>query len=91
MMHHPSLLLDTLYVGGGVDYGIGGDNRQYEVIIPAGTTCSSIEIPIKDDKISEPDEEFTIKIMKESLPFGITLGGNTMTNVKIIDNDSEFR
>ena len=90
MMHHSSLLLDTLYVGEGVDYGIGDDKRQYGVIIPAGTTCSSIEIPIKDDKISEPDEEFTIEIMEESLPFGIILGGNTMTNVKIIDNDSEF-
>ena len=90
MMHHSSLLLDTLYIGEGVDYGIGGDNRQYEVIIPAGTTCSSIEIPINNDMISEPDVEFTVQIMKESLPLGVMPSDNTMTDVKIIDDDSEF-
>ena len=40
--------------------------------------------------ISEPDEEFTVQIIKESLPFGVMPGYNTMTDVKIIDDDSEF-
>ena len=77
-------------IGEGVDYGEVGDNRQYEVIFPAGTDCSSIDIPIVDDKFSESDEKFTVEVMEESLPFGIELGENTATDVTIIDNDSEF-
>ena len=77
-------------IGEGVDHGTRGDNRKYEAILPAGTNCSLIEIPIKDDKISETNEEFTVKIMEESLPFGVKLGDNAMANVKITDNDSEF-
>ena len=73
-----------------MDYGVDKDERQYEVIFPAGTNCSSIDIPITDDKLSEVDEEFTIRIIEESLPFGVKLGNNTAQDVKIIDNDSEF-
>ena len=73
-----------------MDHGEQNDEGEYEVIFPAGTDCSSIEIPIIDDDFSEQDEEFTIEIMEESLPFGIHLGENTATDVKIIDNDSEF-
>ena len=42
--------------------------------------------------VSEMDEEFIIivKIMQELLPFDIKLSNNTMTDVKIIDNNSEF-
>ena len=40
--------------------------------------------------ISEPDEEFTVQIIKESLPLGFMPGYITMTDVKIIDDDSEF-
>ena len=77
-------------IGEGVDYGIRNDERRYEVIFPAGTNCSSIDIPIIDDKYSEDDEEFTVRIIEESLPFGTALGKNTATDVKIIDNDSEL-
>ena len=77
-------------IGEGVDYGKGDDNRQYEVIFPAGTDCSSIDIPIVDDKFSESDEKFTVEVMEESLPFGVELGENTTADVTIIDNDSEF-
>ena len=73
-----------------MDYAVGGENGPYKVIFPAGTTCASFEIPIKDDKISEPDEDFTVQIMKKSLPLGVMLGYNTVTDVKIIDDDSEF-
>ena len=73
-----------------MDYGGADDNRRYEVIFPAGTNCSSFIIPIIDDDYSEGDENFTIRIMEESLPFGIELGENTAQDVKIIDNDSEF-
>ena len=73
-----------------MDYGEENDKRQYEVIFPAGTDCSSFNISINDDKLSEGDEVFTVRIMEESLPFGIKLGNNTTQDVKIIDNDSEF-
>ena len=73
-----------------MDHGTIGDNRKYEVIFPAGTNCSLIEIPIKDDKISEMNKEFTVKIMEESLPFGVKVGDNAMANVTITDDDSEF-
>ena len=55
-----------------------------------GTNSSSIDIPIIDDLLFKQNKEFTIRIMEELLPFGITLGDNTMTDVEIIDNDSEF-
>ena len=77
-------------IGDGVDHGEENDKGQYEVEFPAGTECSSIKIPIIDDKLSEKDEVFTVRIIEESLPFGIKLGDNTTTDVKIIDNDSEF-
>ena len=73
-----------------MDYGEENDKRRYEVIFPAGTNCSSFNIPIIDDKLSEGNEVFTVRIMEESLPFGIELGDNTAQDVKIIDNDSEF-
>ena len=78
------------FIGEGVDYGEVRDGRQYEVIFPAGTDCSSIEIPIVDDKFSESDEKFTVRIIEESLPFGIELGDNTAADVLIIDNDSKL-
>ena len=85
-----SLHIVGCLIGDGVDHGVQNDKGHYEVIFPAGTDCSSIDIPISDDNLSEPDENFTVRIMKESLPFGIELGENTATDVMIIDNDSEF-
>ena len=78
------------FIGGGVDYGEIGNGGRYKVIFSTGTNSSSIDIPIIDDLLFEQNKEFTIRIMEELLPFGITLGDNTMTNVKIIDDDSEF-
>ena len=77
-------------IGEGVDHGTKGDNNKYEVIFPAGTNCSLIEIPIKDDKISEMNETFTVRIMEESLPFSVALGDKAMADVNITDNDSEL-
>ena len=72
-----------------MDYDAGGDGRRHEVIFPAGTNYSSFEISIINDGVSEQDESFNIKIVDESLPFGVTLGSNA-TDVMIIDSDSEF-
>ena len=85
-----SLHIVGCLVGDGVDHGIVNEKGEYEVIFPAGTECSSIDIPITDDKLSEGDEEFTVRIMNESLPHGIKLGNKTTADVTIIDNDSEF-
>ena len=77
------------FTGRGVDYG-EGNKTQYLVIFPAGINCSSFYIPIINDTCSEDDEEFSITIMKQSLPFGVELDNdNKVADVLIVDNDSE--
>ena len=78
-----------ILTGEGVDYG-EKNTTQYFVVFPAGAICSSVNISINDDEISEKDEEFTITIMKDSLQFDTKLGRNITSNVLIEDNDSEF-
>ena len=78
-----------IYIGEGVDYG-EENTTQYLVVFPAGAICSSVNISINDDEVSEKDEEFTITIMKDSLQFDTKLGRNITSNVLIEDNDSEF-
>ena len=56
---------------------------------PAGTSCSSFDIPIIDDIASEEDETFRVTIVDMSLPFGTRLGDNITADVVIEDNDSE--
>ena len=82
-------MLTTLFVGEGVDHS-SEDLEQYEATFPAGVTCLSFDIPIKDDEKSEGDEQFIITIMEESLPYGVILGENTTATATIIDNDSEL-
>ena len=89
MCNH-SLYIIGYFIGGGVDYGEVGIGGRYKVIFFAGTNSSSTEIPIIDDLLFEQNEEFTIRIMEDLLPFGIKLGENATTDVKIIDNDSEL-
>ena len=79
----------NLYLsGGGTDYGDNGTN-MYLATFPAGTNCTSFDIPVKDDNISEINETFNIAIVNVSLPFGVTLGNRRETKVIIIDNDSK--
>ena len=77
-----------LYFAGGIDYG-DNDTTQYIVTFPAGTSCSSFNIPIIDDLDSEDNETFSVTIVDMSLPFGTRLGDNITTEVVIEDNDSE--
>ena len=77
------------YLAGGLDYG-EIDTTQYIVTFPAGTSCSSFDIPIRNDTESEQDESFRITIMEISLPFGTKLGDNITADVVIEDNDSEL-
>ena len=77
------------FTGKGVDYG-EGNITQYLVTFPAGINCSSFHIPIINDTRSEGDEEFSIAIMKQSLPFGVELDNDSKAaDVLIVDNDSE--
>ena len=71
------------------DYG-EFDTTQYIVTFPAGTSCSSLNIPINDDRELEDDETFSVTIVDMSLPFGTRLGDNLTAEVVIEDNDSEL-
>ena len=65
------------------------DTTLYNVTFPAGTNCSSFDIPIINDTESEHNESFRITIMEMSLSFGTRLGDNITADVVIKDNDSE--
>ena len=69
--------------GGGVDY----DSGPYTVTIPAGDIRMSFNVPINDDNILEDDEDFTLTIMRGTLPDGITRGNPGSATVNILDND----
>ena len=64
---------------------------MYLATFPAGTNCTSIDIPITDDNISEGNETFNVAIVNVSLPFGVTLGDHRETEVIIVDNDSKWQ
>ena len=72
-------------IGGGVDYGSG--DTKLNITFPAGVTCSSFDVPIIDDELSESNETFDIAIVKESLPYGVVFGDTERTTVTIADND----
>ena len=76
------------YLSGAIDYG-DTDTTHYNVTFPAGTSCSSLDIPIIDDEDSEDDEIFRVTIVDMSLPFGTRLGDNITADVVIEDNDGE--
>ena len=84
-MYDKSTAILTLHEGQGVD----SDYRsgQLTITFPAGVNCSSFEVPIINDELSESDETFDIIIMDESLPYGVTLGDHSKTTVTIRDND----
>ena len=81
-------ITNTCYVLGGDDYG-DTDTTHYNVTFPAGTSCSSSDIPIIDDQELEDDETFRITIVDMSLPFGTRLGDDITAEVIIEANDSE--
>ena len=81
--------MNVVNLSGGFDYG-DNDTTQYIITFPAGTSCSSFDIPIIDDDTSEDDETFRVTIVDMSLPFGTRLGDNITADVVIEDNDSEL-
>ena len=70
--------------GGGVDY----DSGPYTVTFPAGHTRASFDVSINDDDIFESNENFTLVIMKNSLPNGVIRDGPA--TVTIVDDDGEL-
>ena len=66
--------------------------RRYKFTFSAGDTCVAPDesIPIVDDKISEDDESFIVRIVKMSVPCGVTVTRD-YTTVIIKDNDSKWQ
>jgi hypothetical protein len=65
---------------GGTDYVISNGTA----LIPAGQTCTTVNVPIIDDNIDEPNETFTVNLFN---PQNATIvdGQGTVT---IVDNDN---
>ena len=76
------------YIGKEVDYGYDPSNI-YNYTFHAGSICASpdIDIAINDDMISEDEESFHIRIIPNTLPFGVISGGPAL--ILINDNDSK--
>ncbi|HAN46734.1 MAG TPA: hypothetical protein DCQ32_09325 [Cyanobacteria bacterium UBA8156] len=55
------------------------------VTIPAGQTSVTVNVPIANDTIDEPDQTFTVAI---STPINATLGATTSGTVTITDDDA---
>ena len=70
---------------GGVDYVSGA----YSVMITAGQTTASLNIPINDDNILEENEEFKVSIRRFSLTGRVLLGNPDVTTVIIVDDDGK--
>lgn len=59
-------------------------NTRTIVSVPAGQSSASVQIPIVDDTLDEPNETFTATL---SQPAGATLATPTTATVTIVDND----
>ena len=68
--------------GGGVDY----DSGPFAVTFPVGVTSVSFDIPINNDNILEVDEDFTLTIVRSTLPNGVTRGSIGQATVAIMDD-----
>ena len=69
----------------GEDY-TGG---SYTATFPAGATTASVSIPITEDAIAEPTEDFSavLTIPAEAASQGITKGADDTATINILDND----
>ena len=68
---------------GGEDY----DSGIYTVTFPAGTTIAPFDIPITDDDTTEGDEDFTLTIIRNTLPDGVTRANPFRATVTIVDDE----
>ena len=69
----------------GEDY-TGG---SYTATFPAGATTASVSIPITEDAIAEPTEDFSavLTIPAAAASQGITKGADDTATINILDND----
>ena len=68
-----------------MDYNSG----PFPVIIPAGQTTATFDVPINDDNILEGSENFTLTISPSPLPTGVSVGDPDQAIMTIMDNDSK--
>ena len=52
-------------------------------------TSIPFDVPIIDDNILEQNEEFTLTILQDILPDGVTRGSTDQTIVTIVDDDGK--
>ena len=69
-----------------MDYTSG----PYTVIIPAGQTNATFDVPIIDDSILEGNEDFIITINSSSLPSDVNVGTPGEATVNIVDDDCKL-
>ena len=68
----------------GSDFGSG----PFTASFPAGSTTSSVKIPITDDQLQEGDETFTAQLQIPSdVPDTVVRGENAVAQVVIKDNE----
>ena len=71
---------------------INDDTGSYiRVILFAGDKETSFNASIKEDNIIEANENFSISIIRDSLPYNITVGKHSTTTVIIIDSKCYFK
>ena len=74
-----------MFVGNGTDF----DSSTREITLPRRTVRRNVFIPIIDDNISEPVENFSLRLELDPLlsSMGVIVGEPAMTTVFIVDND----
>ena len=72
--------------GKGVDY----DSGRYTATFPAGVTSVPFDVPINDDNILEGNEDFSVIILPDTLPAGVTSGDPGSATVTIVDDDRKL-
>ena len=80
------MLIIILYAnttGGGDDYVSG----PFSVIIPAGRTRASFDVPIINDTTQEDNERFRLTIDRASLVYCIFIGRPMRATVIIVDDE----
>ena len=61
-----------------------------EVVFPAGTTQSSVAIPIVEDGVLEATESFSVRVTVPASQAGLVLLGTDTATISISDDDSEW-
>ena len=69
--------------GGGVDY----DSGPYSVTFTAGVTRMPFDVSLNSDTILESNEDFTLTIIRNTLPNRVTRGSTGQATVTIVDDE----